>query len=65
MQAVDFTVKKGKLWMLQTRDGKRTVQSAVRIAVDMADEGGITQGNRAERRRFREEGGRFVKVSSK
>ncbi len=39
MQDVEFTVEKAKLWMLQTRDGKRTAQSAVRIAVDMAEEG--------------------------
>ncbi|MDQ1330466.1 MAG: pyruvate, orthophosphate dikinase, partial [Thermodesulfobacteriota bacterium] len=43
MQDVEFTVEKGKLWMLQTRDGKRTAQAAVRIAVDMADEGLITR----------------------
>jgi pyruvate,orthophosphate dikinase len=39
MQDVEFTIEKGKLWMLQTRDGKRTAQAAVRIAVDMAREG--------------------------
>lgn len=38
MQDVEFTIEKGKLWMLQTRDGKRTAQAAVRIAVDMAEE---------------------------
>jgi pyruvate, orthophosphate dikinase len=38
MQDVEFTVEKGKLWMLQTRDGKRTAQAAVRIAVEMAEE---------------------------
>ncbi|RPH48106.1 MAG: pyruvate, phosphate dikinase [Desulfobacteraceae bacterium] len=43
MQDMEFTVEKGKLWMLQTRDGKRTAQAAVRIAVDMADEGLITK----------------------
>jgi pyruvate,orthophosphate dikinase len=43
MQDVEFTIEKGKLWMLQTRDGKRTAQAAVRIAVDMADEGLITR----------------------
>ena len=43
MQDVEFTVEKAKLWMLQTRDGKRTAQSAVRIAVDMAEEGLITR----------------------
>jgi pyruvate,orthophosphate dikinase len=43
MQDVEFTVEKAKLWMLQTRDGKRTAQSAVRIAADMAEEGLITR----------------------
>ena len=39
MQDMEFTIEQGKLWMLQTRDGKRTAQAAVRIAVDMVDEG--------------------------
>jgi pyruvate,orthophosphate dikinase len=39
MQDVEFTVERGKLWMLQTRTGKRTAPAAVRIAVDMAEEG--------------------------
>jgi len=43
MQDVEFTIEKGKLWMLQTRDGKRTAQAAVRIAVEMAKEGLITK----------------------
>ncbi len=43
MQDVEFTIEKGKLWMLQTRDGKRTSQAAVRIAVDMVEEGLITK----------------------
>jgi len=43
MQDVEFTIEKGKLWMLQTRDGKRTSQAAVRIAVDMVEEGIITK----------------------
>ena len=43
MQDMEFTVEKGKLWMLQTRDGKRTAQAAVRIAVDMAEEGLISR----------------------
>ncbi|MFO7715534.1 pyruvate, phosphate dikinase [Desulfosarcina sp.] len=43
MQDVEFTVEKGKLWMLQTRSGKRTAQAAVRIAVDMAEENLITR----------------------
>jgi pyruvate, orthophosphate dikinase len=43
MQDVEFTIEKGTLWMLQTRDGKRTAQASVRIAVDMAEEGLITK----------------------
>ncbi len=43
MQDVEFTIEKGKLWMLQTRDGKRTSQAAVKIAVDMAEEGLISR----------------------
>ena len=43
MQDVEFTIERGKLWMLQTRDGKRTARSAVRIAVEMAGEGLITK----------------------
>lgn len=43
MQDVEFTIEKGKLWMLQTRDGKRTAQAAVRIATEMADDGLITR----------------------
>ena len=42
MQDVEFTIEKSKLWMLQTRDGKRTAQAAVRIAVNMVEEGLIT-----------------------
>lgn len=43
MQDVEFTVERGRLWMLQTRNGKRTARAEVRIAVDMADEGLITR----------------------
>lgn len=43
MQDVEFTIERGKLWMLQTRDGKRTARAAVRIAVEMADQGLITR----------------------
>ena len=39
MQDVEFTIERGRLWMLQTRTGKRTADAAVRIAVDMANEG--------------------------
>ena len=43
MQDIEFTVQQGKLWMLQTRSGKRTAKAALKIAVDMASEGLITQ----------------------
>lgn len=39
VQDIEFTVQKGKLWMLQTRNGKRTGFAAVRFAVDMVEEG--------------------------
>ena len=39
MQDVEFTIENRKLWMLQTRDGKRTAKAAIKIAVDMANEG--------------------------
>jgi len=42
MQDLEFTVQKGKLWMLQTRTGKRTAKAALKIVVDMAGEGLIT-----------------------
>jgi len=43
MQDMEFTIERGKLWMLQTRAGKRTATAALKIAVDMADEGLITR----------------------
>jgi pyruvate,orthophosphate dikinase len=43
MQDIEFTVERGKLFMLQTRSGKRTAKAALRIAVDMAEEGLITR----------------------
>jgi len=43
MQDIEFTVERGKLWMLQTRSGKRTAKAALRIAVEMASEGLITE----------------------
>ncbi|MFA5969405.1 MAG: pyruvate, phosphate dikinase [Sphingomonas sp.] len=43
MQDIEFTVERGKLWMLQTRSGKRTASAALKIAVDMAEEGLITR----------------------
>ncbi|MCX7425687.1 MAG: pyruvate, phosphate dikinase [Planctomycetia bacterium] len=42
VQDIEFTVEKGKLWMLQTRNAKRTGFAAVRIAVDLVNEGLIT-----------------------
>jgi len=43
MQDMEFTVERGKLWMLQTRSGKRTTKAALRVAVDMAKEELITR----------------------
>ncbi len=43
MQDMEFTIEKGKLFMLQTRNGKRTAASALRIAVDLVSEGMITR----------------------
>jgi pyruvate, orthophosphate dikinase len=43
MQDLEFTVEKGKLWMLQTRSGKRTARAAIRIAVEFANERLITR----------------------
>jgi pyruvate,orthophosphate dikinase len=43
MQDVEFTIERGRLFMLQTRSGKRTARAALRIAVDMAAEGLITR----------------------
>jgi pyruvate, orthophosphate dikinase len=43
MQDLEFTVEQGKLWMLQTRSGKRTAKAALRIAVELASEGLLTQ----------------------
>jgi pyruvate,orthophosphate dikinase len=43
MQDLEFTVEQGKLWMLQTRSGKRTAKAALRIAVELANEGLITK----------------------
>ena len=44
VQDLEFTIERGRLYMLQTRDAKRTAAAAVKIAVDMVDEGMITQG---------------------
>ena len=43
MQDLEFTIEKGKLWMLQTRSGKRTAKAALRTAVEMGNEGLITK----------------------
>ena len=43
MQDMEFTIERGKLWFLQTRDGKRTAQASVRIATDLAEAGLITR----------------------
>ncbi|MGI9410577.1 MAG: pyruvate, phosphate dikinase, partial [Hyphomicrobiaceae bacterium] len=43
MQDIEFTIQDGRLWMLQTRSGKRTAAAALRIAVDLANEGLITR----------------------
>jgi len=43
VQDIEFTIERGELWLLQTRNAKRTAQAAVRIAVDMVSEGLITQ----------------------
>jgi pyruvate,orthophosphate dikinase len=49
MQDVEFTIERGKLWMLQTRSGKRTAKAAVTIAIDMANEGLITKEEAVQR----------------
>src|SRR5262249_30051047 len=43
MQDLEFTVEQGKLWMLQTRAGKRTAKAALKIAVDLANEGLVSR----------------------
>ena len=49
MQDMEFTVEDGKLWMLQTRSGKRTTRASLRIAVDMANEGLISRQDAVQR----------------
>ena len=51
VQDVEFTVEQGKLYMLQTRNAKRTSKAALKIAVDMAKEGLITPAGSADARR--------------
>ncbi len=43
MQDIEFTIQEGKVWMLQTRAGKRTAEAAIKIAVDFAEEGIIDE----------------------
>ncbi|SFH12306.1 pyruvate phosphate dikinase [Desulfotomaculum arcticum] len=43
MQDIEFTIERGKLFILQTRNGKRTAQAAIKVAVDMVNEGLITK----------------------
>ena len=45
MQDMEFTVERGKLWMLQTRNGKRTTKAALQIAISMANEGLISRSD--------------------
>jgi pyruvate,orthophosphate dikinase len=49
MQDIEFTVEQGKLWMLQTRNGKRTAKAALKIAVDLASEDVITRAEAVKR----------------
>ena len=49
MQDIEFTVEREKLWMLQTRSGKRTAKAALKIAVDMAEAGLITKDEAVSR----------------
>lgn len=49
MQDIEFTIQQGKLWMLQTRNGKRTAEAAVRIAVEMEKEGLIDKNTAIKR----------------
>jgi pyruvate,orthophosphate dikinase len=49
MQDIEFTVQKGKLWMLQTRSGKRTAAAAVRVAVEMVSQGLIDRAEAVKR----------------
>jgi len=49
MQDLEFTIERGKLWMLQTRNGKRTAKAAMKIAVDMTAEGLISKEEAVQR----------------
>ena len=49
MQDLEFTIERGRLWMLQTRAGKRTARASLRVAVEMADEGLISKADAVAR----------------
>ncbi len=49
MQDLEFTIERGKLWMLQTRSGKRTAKAALKVAVDMVRDGLITEAEAVAR----------------
>ena len=49
MQDMEFTIQQNKLWMLQTRSGKRTARASIRIACDMVDEGVISKEDAVNR----------------
>jgi pyruvate,orthophosphate dikinase len=49
MQDVEFTIEDGKLWILQTRSGKRTIRAAIRTAIDATREFGITRAEAVQR----------------
>ncbi|MBV9139287.1 MAG: pyruvate, phosphate dikinase, partial [Hyphomicrobiales bacterium] len=49
MQDMEFTIERGKLWMLQTRNGKRTTKAALKVAVDMSNEGLISRKDAVRR----------------
>ncbi len=49
MQDLEFTIERGKLWMLQTRSGKRTAKAALKVAVDMVKDGLISQAEAVAR----------------
>lgn len=60
MQDIEFTIDDGRLWLLQTRAGKRTIEAAIRIALDLLDESIITRVEAIERVSV-EEFGRLVR----
>ena len=52
LQDIEFTIERGKLYMLQTRNGKRTAAAAMQVAVDMVEEGIVSrEGSTAFNRR--------------